>query len=212
MFYVYSPSGRAFAGPLEKLRKVEKPANTSTIPSLNYTEVELEENEQARSSYDVPVKAISEYQNLLKKNSQQEAVYHAYQVMSQPVVSVQLSDTWGYVLELFEQVHYQVVPVLDNKGQLVSVISRQQIYAKLLSQSSVQMGRDTSLSSVIQTRGKSVVSADPVTDVRRVAKALVMYSLDAIPIVDAEHRLVGIVSRTDILRCVTANPPLSMWC
>ena len=35
--------------------------------------------------------------------------------------------------------------------------------------------------------------------------------LTAVPIVGESQQIVGIVSRTDVLRAVMTNPPLSLW-
>jgi len=53
---------------------------------------------------------------------------------------------------------------------------------------------------------------DMLAHVRRIATLLVEKNLDAIPIAEESGRLVGIVSRTDILKCTIADPPLSLWC
>jgi acetoin utilization protein AcuB len=56
-----------------------------------------------------------------------------------------------------------------------------------------------------------VINADPVTDVRRIARVMLSYHLSAIPVVDEQDALIGLVSRIDILRAVTSEPPLSLW-
>ena len=53
-----------------------------------------------------------------------------------------------------------------------------------------------------------VITADPVTDVHRKAKAMLTYRLSAMLIVDRQDAL---VSRYDISRSVDHDPPLSLW-
>jgi CBS domain-containing protein len=50
-----------------------------------------------------------------------------------------------------------------------------------------------------------------VTDIRRLAAAMLDYGVDGVPIVNDAGRLVGFVSRSDVLRAVVADPPLSLW-
>lgn len=51
-----------------------------------------------------------------------------------------------------------------------------------------------------------VITADPVSDVRRIAKLMLDYRLSALPIVDERDALIGLVSRSDILYAVTSDP------
>jgi len=56
-----------------------------------------------------------------------------------------------------------------------------------------------------------VVAAEPDAEVRRIARVLLDYALPAVPIIDGEGQLVGIVSRSDVLRVVVTDPPLTLW-
>jgi CBS domain-containing protein len=56
-----------------------------------------------------------------------------------------------------------------------------------------------------------IITAEPISDIRRVAKVMIDFKLDAIPIVDEESILLGIVSKTDILKAVSFLPKLQLW-
>lgn len=56
-----------------------------------------------------------------------------------------------------------------------------------------------------------VITADPQSDVRHVVKIMIDLKLGAIPIVDESDTLVGIVSKTDILKAVANLPKLQLW-
>ena len=56
-----------------------------------------------------------------------------------------------------------------------------------------------------------VVAAAPVTDIRRIAAAMLEGGLSAVPIVNESQSIVGIVSRADVLRAVMTDPPVSLW-
>ena len=58
---------------------------------------------------------------------------------------------------------------------------------------------------------EDVITSDPISDIRRVAKVMVDFNLNAMPIVSQEDKIVGIVSRTDILKAVSTIPPLRLW-
>ncbi len=56
-----------------------------------------------------------------------------------------------------------------------------------------------------------VLTADPDSDVRDVVKVMLDLKLDAIPIVDDSDVLMGIISKTDILKAVANLPKLQLW-
>ena len=56
-----------------------------------------------------------------------------------------------------------------------------------------------------------VLTADPDSDVRDVVKVMLELKLDAIPIVDDSDVLMGIISKTDILKAVANLPKLQLW-
>jgi acetoin utilization protein AcuB len=55
------------------------------------------------------------------------------------------------------------------------------------------------------------VAAAPVTDIRRIAAVMLDKGVDGVPVVSEAGRIMGIVSRGDILRAVVTDPPLSLW-
>src|SRR5574344_1822026 len=56
-----------------------------------------------------------------------------------------------------------------------------------------------------------VLTADPDSDVRDVVKVMLDLKLDAIPIVDDSDVLMGIISKTDILKAVANLPKHQLW-
>ena len=56
-----------------------------------------------------------------------------------------------------------------------------------------------------------MITAEPTTDIRKVAKVMIDFKLGAIPIVDEDGILRGIVSKTDIIKAVSHIPRLQLW-
>jgi CBS domain-containing protein len=56
-----------------------------------------------------------------------------------------------------------------------------------------------------------VITAVAVTDIRRIAAAMLAHRIDGVPVTGEQGRLVGYLSRSDILRAVVSDPPLSLW-
>lgn len=56
-----------------------------------------------------------------------------------------------------------------------------------------------------------VVAVAPVTDIRLIELVMLNRGVDGVPIGGESERLLGFVSRSDVLRAVVKDPPLSMW-
>lgn len=214
MFHIYSTDGQVFSGPLEKLRKYRKVEASEASSGIRRPKSgdDRGNREAPPAPYTASEKALTQYHEMLEDSGTPTVVYHAYQVMSQPVVSLPAHLSMRQVSQQFEQHPFSLFPVTDDRRQLVAIISRLRHYETLL-------GRDgridldaTTVAAWAKKSGRTVIAAEPVSDVRRIAEVLVAERLSAVPITEADGRLVGIVSRTDILRCLLSDPPLSIWC
>jgi acetoin utilization protein AcuB len=56
-----------------------------------------------------------------------------------------------------------------------------------------------------------VLTATPDASIRDIARVLIEERIGAMPIADDHGRLVGLLTRTDILRAVVARAPLELW-
>ena len=56
-----------------------------------------------------------------------------------------------------------------------------------------------------------LLTADPSTDIRRVANVMIDFKLHAVPIVEKDDILIGIVSKTDIIKAVSHIPHFQLW-
>ena len=56
-----------------------------------------------------------------------------------------------------------------------------------------------------------VLVASPDTEIREVAKILFEHRIGAMPVISSSERLVGIITRSDILRTLVNRAPLELW-
>ncbi len=216
MFYIYTPAGRSFSGSLETMRRTEKPALVSSsrrsdIDPLEQPAIAAIEP-TASETYEVSSKAIAEYQQLLKTNEDREPIKHAYQVMATQVQSLDANATISTARKAFQEYSFQVMPVINARQEVAGYLSRKRLYEYLLAGATELDIQKKTISEVFINDDTKVVTAAAVTDIRRIAAVLVEYNLDALPIVADSGQLIGIVSRTDILKSATTEPPLSLWC
>ena len=156
----------------------------------------------------VSSKAVQAYREMRHLN-RREPIYHAHQLMSHPVSTVPFEmgilDAQRYFLEQ----KLQQMPVMNAQQHIVGMLSLEDLLQFIIiddDQTQYVGGKR-----VADAMSREVITADPVSDIRRVAQVMLEYHLDAVPIVDEQDALIGIVSRSDILRAVMNDPPLTMW-
>ena len=203
MFAIYNINGRTFRDNLEALKKVRKPHlvdatqdqrdtaqdETIVIQGTGTTEALSDRNK------------VNAYRQMLHAN-EKTVLVHAYQIMSHPVKTLTSNITVRQAYEEFEKYGVSQFPVYTPQLKLIGMITRLQIVQAMLQPNNPTL--DTLLEG-------DVITADPVSDIRRVAKVMYDYRLTAIPVVNEDDLLVGIISKTDILKALTQDPPLSLW-
>jgi CBS domain-containing protein len=71
----------------------------------------------------------------------------------------------------------------------------------------VQANQDVLVSDVVN---REIISTHSISDIRRIAKVLAHFHIDALPVVEDEV-LIGVVTRGDILRGFADNPKLNLY-
>ena len=215
MFAIYDIEGRRFRNSLEQLEEV-RAAQASRRAALrpggeNCAAPELAESGRERGRPDgAPVsrKAEQAYREMLHISDRQ-AILHAHQIMSTPVTTAQLSQDIVSAWEQLRELHCHQLPVLDERQRIVGMVSEHELLRVLvIEDSELSFIRGKTVADVMSPE---VITADPVTAVRRIARAMCAYGLSAVPIVDDRDVLIGLVSRTDIQNSVANDPPLSLW-
>lgn len=213
MFSVYGVTGQSFRGSLEKLVAIPGLTAARNSRGINQEGEELgpemrvfrrEGNEDGQYR-----KAAQAYRQMLRAATERAPILHAYQLMSRDVLTLRpdtrVEDAWR---QLSARGLGQA-PVLDKALRLVGLVSVQDLL--MVINVDGDMVRDMLSRSVADVMTSPVVSADPITDIRRVARVLLDYRLSGLPVVNEQDELVGILSRSDILRALVNDPPLSLW-
>jgi len=213
MFSVYGVTGQTFRGTLERLIAVPRLRAARRTRGINQEGEELgpelrltSRDNNAAEQYQ---QAADAYRQMLRVSTERAPILHAYQLMSRDVMTLPPDAS---VEEAWRQLASRGLgqaPVLDKTLQLVGLVSVQD----LLTVINVEDGkvRDILSRTVADVMTTPVVSADPITDVRRVARVLLDYHLPGLPVVSEQAELVGILTRSDILRALVNDPPLSLW-
>ncbi len=154
-------------------------------------------------------RAAAAYAKSLRPETQRDPVRHAYQVMSRSVLTLGTEDTVEAAWRLLSARGVRQAPVLESSRGVVGMVSERELLTVIdLEDKTPTGGLERPVRKVMVS---PVVCADPVADIRRIARVLLDSGLSALPVVDEAGELTGIVSRGDILRATLADPPLSLW-
>lgn len=206
MFSIYGLTGQVFTGTLESMNRV--------YPVLRSRNARGVAQEGEEIGGEVPPtllqqEAVSAYRKMLPKDLERGPLVHAAQIMTQPVTVLHEYTAVAQAWRVLQEQHIHQAPVINDAEKLVGIVSERDLLTV------IDVDGDRILETLKRRVGDvmttPVVATVPVTDIRRIAAVLLEGGLSAVPIVNEHERLLGIVSRTDILRAVMADPPLSLW-
>ena len=138
----------------------------------------------------------------------------AREFMRRDLTSVERDATVGEVIYLMEQSGLSSLPVLDDEGVLVGVISEKDLiraalpgYLEMLHSASFlpnlnQLSRrlkEMAREPVSKYMHSDVISVHPDDEDLQIADTLIRHELKQVPVVDGEGHLVGVIRRIDLL-------------
>lgn len=202
MFYVYNVNGLQFSGPMEGLElKGVQPAHATR-------QLEIDDPLQQNLTEQSKDNRLAAYQQTGRQQNMIEPLVYIYQIMSSPAETITpdtaIVDAWR---RLRDKKIRQLV-ITDNRMQVVGMLSDRDILRHLnVVGEDIRVEVNLPVADVI---GAEIITTASGSDIRRVAKVMAYYHLDAMPVLK-ETTLVGIVTRGDILRGFADNPRLNLW-
>ncbi len=209
MFSIYGVTGQVFSGTLEEMIRVRALARARSARAIAQEGDEPGVEAIAGSSSRPREEAVRAYRAMLPPELERGPLYHAEQIMQRQVISVSADDDVAKAWRILRDRGIHQAPVLADDAQLVGIVSERD----LLTVINIDAGRvvESLTRQVRDVMTTPVVAAEPVTDIRRIAAVMLENKVDGVPITGQGGRLVGFVSRSDILRAVVVDPPLSLW-
>lgn len=190
-------------------RQVEKIQRIRSVPKYGETGSLEESKHSHHPDFATKVRA---YQKGEAKMTREPAIL-AKQIMKTPIVSLPLHAPLSQALDVFRQYRFRHIPVLSENKQLAGLLSDRDAWRELATNRlSPTAGHEFAQHHTIETvMSTPVLSAHPDTEIRVVARVLFEERIGAMPIVDDSKTLVGMLTRSDILRIVTNQVPFELW-
>lgn len=209
MFSIYGVSGQVFSGTLEELNRVNVLARTRAARAIAEDGEELGIEAILGASTRQREDAVKAYRSMLPRDLERGPLYHAGQIMQTTVIRLNAGDSVAYAWRTLRDHAIRQAPVMDDDARLVGIVSERDLLTALnIEGGLIVESLDRLVRDVMTT---PVVAAVAVTDIRRIAAVMIDKGVDGVPITNETGRLLGFVSRGDILRAVVTDPPLSLW-
>lgn len=208
MFTIYNKGSVQFRGTSDNLyslsNKVEAISPTILKPDDEfYSYIDNDKNKNQYSN-----EAINIYKRMARMDTT-EAVYHVRDIMTKECVTINIALNIEDAYETLKANKIGQIPVVNDSYQINGLINKKIILNMLMND--LDNGRRILKQRLGDIDLKECITADPITDIRRVAKVMLEYKLDAVPVVNNNDILVGIVSKTDIIKAVSYIPNLKLW-
>lgn len=134
---------------------------------------------------------------------QRRKVQLARDIMSSPVHSVNEEDSLSAVSDQFNKYNFRHMPVFKN-GQMTGMISDRDILKANCDPNSANF-------KVKDVMTKEALLAKENSEITFLARVMLEENISALPIIDDEHNIVGMVTHTDILKVVMTSFPLEAY-
>lgn len=226
MFSVYGTTGQTFRGTLEELRVIGPASGLSRTRNVRPIGQDAQDHQPSNFADLMPAPssepptdiahraALAAYTEVSKPEIPRQPLTKVDAIMSTKVLTISDSANVEQAWNVLSEHGVGQAPVVSAEGVLVGLLSRADLMRPdRLPQpdSHPLVWQALLMQSVLDVMWTPVPSVAADTDIRRVARVLLDTGLPGLPAVDDGGKVVGFVSRSDILRAVVADPPLDLW-
>lgn len=212
MFIVFNREGRNFIGqaPNRSQERVNQVANS---PSTTFDE-KLRDAGVDNAAYDMArhqrnFQALNQYKQQLASANERQVVVQVKEIMTSPVIAMQpdasLRDVWNEM----QTRGIQHIPVVEN-GILVGIVSLQALLRQVILNDQNLIVRSSG-AKLADIATEEVLTTTPNTDIRQVAFMMTQYRIGSLPVLDEQGEMVGIVTRSDLIKRLAKTPPLTIY-
>ncbi|MDX1347068.1 MAG: CBS domain-containing protein [Thiomicrorhabdus chilensis] len=209
MFVVYSPEGRSFIGAAQNLPvlKVDPAKRIKASPKASLEDMRMEPDHS--NPHFREQAALKQYQHVQQPEMQRHTVVKVEEIMTTPVITMDLHTSIEEAWKLMDERNIHHLPVMEN-NQLIGMCSRTDVLKRVIlnEQGELELAMPEGVVVIMQSE---VVTAKQGTEIRQVAMALTQYHIGALPIIDEEEKLVGIVTLSDLVKRLSQQPPVELY-
>lgn len=205
MPFIYIDHGSTVNRPYHSVKSSNVEAVSHSAAGSHVHERDSKQGDQQHSpQHHQDQQAIEEYQASNETLNTIKKVKRADEIMTSPVEVLDLSrQTPQSAWQKMQQLHIRHLPVTQNE-KLVGIVCERDLLLHMMRAGELP----DQLDKIMIQR---VHAALPDTDIHQLAHHMFDQHIGALPIVDEQQKVVGIVTRSDILKVMSAYGPLEYW-
>ncbi len=180
-------------------------------PRVESVETQGEHGQRPASSDRSVLAAQTAYQQQTSQEQHPKQAVLARDLMTTPVFSLPSDSTLIEAWTMMTSKSFRHIPVTSVHGTLVGMVSDRDLLhhvPELITMANTRQAAQRRLAEIMTAR---IISATPTTDIREIARVMLDERIHAIPILDINRRLVGILSTHDLLRGIANHGPIELW-
>ncbi|MEA3353035.1 MAG: CBS domain-containing protein [Campylobacterota bacterium] len=209
MFAMYDDDGLRFRDTIDRLYNLHQITPSDKTLSATDRDAQGSFKEALSSGDKITHEAKEKYKQITNLDTTHE-IFHVQDIMKTPVVTIDDSKTVQECYELMQEHQVQQLPIrADNELHLKGMITLHDIVALLMD--NISYARSNIHKHVSDIYTKEIITTDPISDIRRVGKVMSDFNKNAIPVVNTDDVLVGMVTKADIVKAMSHIPHLQMW-
>ncbi len=209
MFAIYNNGRvgfRSTSDNLYNLKNVEEIQASRLKPDEGFVEYFTRYN--ANKKQESKEEAINAYKKMANIDTSEE-IYHVKDIMTKDCIYIDSKSTIQEAYDSLKEFKIEQMPIVTFGKKILGMIDKKMILNLL-------MDDLENPQSILNRRLEDIylpqlLTSDPITDIRRVAKVMIDFKLHAVPIVNENDILIGIVSKTDIIKAVSHIPQFHLW-
>ncbi|GAB4268157.1 MAG: hypothetical protein Kow0029_03310 [Candidatus Rifleibacteriota bacterium] len=154
------------------------------------------------------------YERKLRPPPERKNIIYAYEIMSSPVLTLAatstLSEAWHMILDH----RFRHIPIVNSSKVPLGMLSDRNLL-KLAMTMGLNVFNSSEVESKKHTVGEHflspVLTAAPNAEIHLIAKAMFENHIGATPIINEQNSIIGIITRSDILRAFVHLGPIELW-
>lgn len=133
--------------------------------------------------------------------------------MSSPVVTLPVTSSLAQAWDVVHSRRFRHIPILGAEDGVVGMLSDRDLFQGAMESvlSRTTGSKKQAGGSIHSLISRPVLVASPEAELRALARVLLEERIGALPIVSEAAGLVGMITRSDILRALVAHPDFDQW-